>query len=242
MYPDGLRQDSSNPNPIYPWNFGVQLVAVNHQTKDDLMALYYGKFRDNGGCGYVLKPKYLIDSAENVYNPLDLAACMHLDILHYVTITIISAQFLSRSVDDRSDIPDPYIMVSTHGLSCDCHSQRTRFVEDNGLNPIWNETFRFCIRFPHMCIVRFDVYDYDVFSRDDRLAYFSLPMLTMQTGRRSNSFSTLPTGFAGSFRISSYSFENYWSSIHIFNIICACLDGYKAIEHWSQFGTNLWSF
>ena len=184
MYPDGLRQDSSNPNPIYPWNFGVQLVAVNHQTQDDAMSIYYGKFRDNGACGYVLKPKYLIDSGENVYNPFDLSISMKLDTIHYVTVTIISGQFLSRSVDDHCDIPDPYVVVSTHGLACDCHSQRTRFIENNGLNPTWNETFQFLIRFPHMSIIRFDVFDYDVFSRDDRLAYFSLPLLTMQTGYR----------------------------------------------------------
>ena len=35
-----------------------------------------------------------------------------------------------------------------------------------------------------MCLVRFDVYDYDKFSKNDRLVYFCLPMTTMQAGYR----------------------------------------------------------
>jgi hypothetical protein len=29
------------------------------------MHLNHGKFRDNGGCGYVLKPEYLLTSSDN---------------------------------------------------------------------------------------------------------------------------------------------------------------------------------
>ena len=29
---------------------------MNYQTKDDKMELYHGKFRQNGNCGYLLKP------------------------------------------------------------------------------------------------------------------------------------------------------------------------------------------
>ena len=35
-----------------------------------------------------------------------------------------------------------------------------------------------------MCLIRFDVYDHDRFTRDDRLLYFCLPMTTIQTGYR----------------------------------------------------------
>jgi hypothetical protein len=34
----------------------VYAVALNFQTPGLMMDLYDGKFRQNGGCGYVLKP------------------------------------------------------------------------------------------------------------------------------------------------------------------------------------------
>jgi len=190
MYPDGLRQDSSNPNPINAWNFGVQMVALNYQNDDQMMALCYGKFLDNGSCGYVLKPNYLTDIQKSKFNPFDYSIkptkeFFAKDILEYpqrLIITIISAQFLGRSNERTDDIPDPYVVISTHGILCDQQIHKTKFIENNGFNPVWNETFQFDIYFPQMCLVRFDVYDYDVFSRDDRLAYFCLPMTTMQTG------------------------------------------------------------
>ncbi len=190
MYPDGLRQDSSNPNPINAWNFGVQMVALNYQNDDQMMALCYGKFLDNGSCGYVLKPNYLTDIQKSKFNPFDYSIkptkeFFSKDILEYpqrLIITIISAQFLGRSSERTDDIPDPYVVVSTHGILCDQQICKTKFIENNGFNPVWNETFQFDIYFPQMCLVRFDVYDYDVFSRDDRLAYYCLPMTTMQTG------------------------------------------------------------
>ncbi|KAH8060382.1 phosphatidylinositol phospholipase C [Aureococcus anophagefferens] len=58
-YPDGKRGDSSNADPTAPWGAGVQLVALNYQTRDLAMRLNKAKFRANGGCGYVLKPDVL---------------------------------------------------------------------------------------------------------------------------------------------------------------------------------------
>lgn len=188
MYPDGLRQDSSNPNPISAWNCGLQIVALNYQSGDRMMELCYGKFIDNGGCGYILKPTYLIDIQKSNFNPwnyLEQPSVLSKDIHESpkrLILTIISGQLLPRSSTTTDDIPDPYVIVSTHGLPCDKQKYKTQFVENNGFNPRWDETFQFDISFPRMCLVRFEVYDYDVFSRDDRLAYFCLPMITMQRG------------------------------------------------------------
>ncbi|CAF4845348.1 unnamed protein product [Rotaria sp. Silwood1] len=188
MYPDGLRQDSSNPNPIDGWNCGIQMVALNYQNDDHMMELCYGKFIDNGGCGYILKPNYLIDIEKSKFNPFDYIkqpSILLKNINEYpqrLILTIISGQFLCRSSEKTDDIPDPYVIISTHGILCDQQIKKTKFIENNGFNPIWNETFQFDIYFPQMCLVRFDVYDYDIFSHDDQLAYFCLPMTTMQTG------------------------------------------------------------
>jgi len=188
MYPDGLRQDSSNPDPIRPWNFGIQMVALNYQHDDSIMSLSYGKFMDNGGCGYILKPKYLIDIDKTLFNPLNYiikptTLSEHIiECSQRLIITIISGQFLSRANETTTDIPDPYVIISTHGIPCDQQTQKTKTIENNGFDPEWNETFQFDIHFPQMCLIRFDVYDHDRFSKDDRLAYFCLPITTMQTG------------------------------------------------------------
>jgi hypothetical protein len=51
--------DSSNYDPIPCWNYGCQLVALNYQTSDLPMQLNRGRFRDNGNCGYLLRPPFL---------------------------------------------------------------------------------------------------------------------------------------------------------------------------------------
>ncbi|CAF1230912.1 unnamed protein product [Adineta ricciae] len=189
MYPNGLRQDSSNPNPITAWNFGLQMVALNYQSDDRSMQLCYGKFLDNGSCGYVLKPNYLLQIEKSKFNPLNysIKSLNSKDIFDCpvrLTITIISGQFFDRTSEDSDDIPDPYVIISTHGIPCDQQTQKTNFIENNGFNPNWNETFQFDIQFPQMCLLRFDVCDYDIYSHDDHLAYFCLPVLTIQPGYR----------------------------------------------------------
>ena len=62
IYPFGGRIDSSNYDPTPGWAAGAQLVALNFQTIDKGMQYNLGKFADNGGCGYVLKPPHMISS------------------------------------------------------------------------------------------------------------------------------------------------------------------------------------
>ena len=52
--------DSSNYLPTPAWACGNQLVALNFQHADLSMQLNDTKFRENGGCGYVLKPPYML--------------------------------------------------------------------------------------------------------------------------------------------------------------------------------------
>lgn len=55
-YPAGSRMDSSNYNPLLAWSMGCQMVALNFQTSDPPLILNDGMFRQNSGCGYLLKP------------------------------------------------------------------------------------------------------------------------------------------------------------------------------------------
>ena len=217
MYPGGLRQDSSNANPVHAWNHGIQMAALNYQNEDDVMPLCYGKFLDNGGCGYILKPDYLIRAAQTKYHPTMVNN--HLDYPQLLTITIISSQFLSRSNSKTSDIPDPYVSVSIHGLACDEHMFKTQVIENNGFNPIWNETFTFRIRYPQMSLLYFAIYDYDSFSRDDKLAQFCLPVTMIQTGTNPSAGAAMTIDFS---RLSSCSSASEESFFHSFDALCSC--------------------
>jgi len=67
VYPKGSRLDSSNYDPIRLWNAGVQMAALNYQTPDRSMQLNQAKFRDNGGCGYILRPDFMFKDRFDPY-------------------------------------------------------------------------------------------------------------------------------------------------------------------------------
>lgn len=182
-YPDGFRQDSSNQDPIPCWNFGVQMVALNFQTEDDMNPLNNGKFLDNGGCGYVLKPGYLINAAETMFNPWNPQ--LNLDRSITLTIQVISGQFLARPKSEGDDISDVYVEISTHGLPCDKYSEKTTVIDNNGFDPRWGEKFTFKIKFPQLCLIYFAIMDSDPVSSDDRIAYFCAPIKMIQRGNKS---------------------------------------------------------
>ena len=59
IYPDATRINSSNFDPTIFWSNGFQMVAINYQTPGFERDLYLGKFKQNGNCGYVLKPDFM---------------------------------------------------------------------------------------------------------------------------------------------------------------------------------------
>lgn len=59
--PSSVRLDSSNPNPQGYWKGGLQLVALNQQTPGAMLDINRGRFSQNGGCGYVLRPAVMRD-------------------------------------------------------------------------------------------------------------------------------------------------------------------------------------
>ena len=61
VYPKGTRVASDNLDPVPYWVLGVQLAALNSQTRALETDLNDALFHDNGGVGYVLKPDILLD-------------------------------------------------------------------------------------------------------------------------------------------------------------------------------------
>lgn len=93
IYPKGQRIDSSNYNPNPFWNVGSQMVAMNYQTPDKPMQINMGKFKENGGCGYVLKPEFMFED----YNPYDRKSIEKKVRPMTVMLRVIGARHLNKS-------------------------------------------------------------------------------------------------------------------------------------------------
>ncbi|XP_015281025.1 PREDICTED: 1-phosphatidylinositol 4,5-bisphosphate phosphodiesterase eta-1 [Gekko japonicus] len=182
IYPSAYRIDSSNFNPLPYWNAGCQLVALNYQSDGRLMQLNQAKFRMNGNCGYILKPQQLCKGTFNPYSADPLPALPKKQLI----LKIISGQQLPKPPDsmlgDRGEIIDPFVEVEIIGLPVDCCKDQTRVVDDNGFNPVWEETLTFTIHMPEIALVRFLVWDHDPIGRDF-------------VGQRTVAFSSLLPGY-----------------------------------------------
>ena len=134
LYPKGSRVDSSNFMPQMFWNSGCQLVSLNFQTPDLPMQLNQGKFEYNGNCGYLLKPDFM-RRPDRQFDPF---AEVPVDgvIAAQCSVTVISGQFLSEKKVGT------YVEVDMYGLPTDTirKEMRTKRVEANGLNPVYNES------------------------------------------------------------------------------------------------------
>lgn len=151
VYPSGKRFDSSNFDPLIYWASGVQMVALNYQTDDVYLAVNQALFELNGLCGFVLKPEVLRSPAHVMYdrfNPWD----KQFDGLYAIdlTVMIISGQHVLPDSANGSTL----IEVEVLGIPSDCAKVRTKAVQRNSLNPIWNEMFEFRVRivFNRFCL------------------------------------------------------------------------------------------
>ncbi|MBN3324626.1 PLCH1 phosphodiesterase, partial [Atractosteus spatula] len=182
IYPSAYRIDSSNFNPQAYWNIGCQLVALNYQTEGRMMQLNRAKFMVNGNQGYLLKPQPMCKGSFNPFSDDPLPAYPKKQLV----LKIVSGQQLPKPPDsmlgDRGEIIDPYVEVEIIGLPVDCCKEQTRVVDDNGFNPVWEETLTFTVHMPELALVRFLVWDHDPIGRDF-------------VGQRTVAFSSLMPGY-----------------------------------------------
>ncbi|XP_061082174.1 1-phosphatidylinositol 4,5-bisphosphate phosphodiesterase delta-4-like [Conger conger] len=182
VYPSGLRTDSSNFNPQEMWNAGCQIVALNFQKAGVEMDLNDGLFNQNGRCGYVLKPEFMMSPERRFdpecpqnyegYHPLSLA------------IQVISGQQLPKVNIKEGSIVDPLVRVEIHGVPMDQAKQETRYIDNNGFNPVWNDNLQFTIHVPELAMIRFVVEDYDKTSKNDFVGQYTIPLTCIQQGYR----------------------------------------------------------
>ncbi|NXA10122.1 PLCZ1 phosphodiesterase, partial [Sapayoa aenigma] len=180
IYPRGLRMSSSNYNPQEFWNVGCQMVALNFQTPGTQMELQDGKFLDNGGCGYVLKPEFLRDP-NTTFTPQNVGAYSKPMSL---SIRLISGHQLPPSSMSKTNKADPLVHIEIYGVPEDQARKKSSVVKSNALSPKWNETFSFNIQVPELAMIRFCVEDEVSLVNKEFLGQYTLPVLSLNTGYR----------------------------------------------------------
>uniref|UniRef100_A0A674EA33 Phosphoinositide phospholipase C n=1 Tax=Salmo trutta TaxID=8032 RepID=A0A674EA33_SALTR len=183
VYPSAMRIDSSNMNPQDLWKCGCQIVALNYQTPGLMMDLNIAWFRQNGNCGYVLRPAIMRQEVSYFSaDTRDSVPGVSPQLLH---VKVISGQNLPRPSGSgaKGDVVDPYVYVEIHGIPADCAERRTRTVMQNGDNPIFDESFEFQINLPELAMVRFVVLD-DEFIGDEFIGQYTIPLECLQPGYR----------------------------------------------------------
>ncbi|NWU89911.1 PLCZ1 phosphodiesterase, partial [Upupa epops] len=178
IYPKGTRTTSSNYNPQEFWNVGCQMVALNFQTPGLQMELHNGKFLDNGGCGYILKPQFLRNpnstftpySVGRYSNPMSLS------------IKLISGHQLPPSTLSKTNKADPLVQIEIYGVPEDQAKKKSGVVKSNALSPRWDETFFFSIQVPELALIRFCVEDEISLVANEFLGQYTLPLLCLSKG------------------------------------------------------------
>lgn len=188
VYPKGTRVDSSNYDPQAMWNCGMQLVALNFQTADSPMWVNHGKFKPNGGCGYLVKPKAMLDPKIS-FDPFTSATWNKIVMPVTIKLRIMSARHL---VKPGKGVASPYVNVTVSGVDADAtgNDRRTAIVADNGFKPYWNQEVRLEIAMPELACIKFTVYDEDMFGDSNAIGQAVLPLGTqneplLRTGYRS---------------------------------------------------------
>nr|XP_033801111.1 inactive phospholipase C-like protein 1 isoform X2 [Geotrypetes seraphini] len=183
IYPSPMRIDSSNLNPQDFWNCGCQIVTMNYQTPGPMMDLNIGWFQQNGGCGYVLRPSVMCDEVSYFSaNTKDGIPGVSSQVLH---VKIISGQNFPKpkGACAKGDVIDPYVCIEIHGIPADCTEQRTKTVQHNSDNPIFDESFEFQINLPELAMIRFVVLD-DDYIGDEFIGQYTIPIECLQPGYR----------------------------------------------------------
>nr|XP_047904545.1 1-phosphatidylinositol 4,5-bisphosphate phosphodiesterase zeta-1 isoform X5 [Anser cygnoides] len=160
IYPKGTRANSSNYNPQEFWNVGCQMVALNFQTPGVQMELQNGKFLDNGGCGYILKPEFLRNrsSTFNPYNVGRYSKPMSL------SIRLISGHQLPPSNLSKTNKADPLVQIEIYGVPDDQVKRKSSVIKSN---------------VPELALIRFCVEDEISLVANEFLGQYTLPLLSL---------------------------------------------------------------
>ncbi|XP_044981900.1 phosphoinositide phospholipase C 2-like isoform X2 [Hordeum vulgare subsp. vulgare] len=183
IYPKGTRFNSSNYNPFLGWVHGAQMVAFNMQGYGRALWLMNGFYKANGGCGYVKKPDFLMQTCPDgkVFDPTaDLPVKKTLKVKVYMGDGW--QQDFKQTHFDSYSPPDFYAKVGIAGVPSDSVMRKTRVVEDSWV-PVWEDGFTFPLTVPEIALLRVEVHEYDV-NEDDFGGQTVLPVSELWPGIR----------------------------------------------------------
>uniref|UniRef100_A0A663DSM1 Phosphoinositide phospholipase C n=2 Tax=Neoaves TaxID=3078114 RepID=A0A663DSM1_AQUCH len=183
VYPSPMRIDASNMNPQDFWKCGCQMVAMNYQTPGLMMDLNTGWFRQNGACGYVLRPAIMREEVSYFSaNAKDSLPGVPAQLLH---LKVISGQNLPKPKGSgaKGEVVEPYVCAEIHGIPADCAEHRTKTALQSGDNPVFDESLEFQINLPELAVLRFVVLD-DDYIGDEFIAQYTIPFECLQPGYR----------------------------------------------------------
>jgi phosphatidylinositol phospholipase C delta len=201
-YPAGSRIDSSNYMPILPWSLGCQLVSLNFQTTDTPLLLNDGRFRENGGCGYVLKSDSVLKLQTPSRDPLKPMK---------VAIRVLSGSCLPKLKDKGGDNKciDPYVRVSVfdvkNGVKEDLSTFQTGHIYNNGFFPIWNEEkFKFTVESWPSAMLQLTIFDKESPPNADQfVATAAIPISCLRQGLRCVRLNDITNTRSGAFDFAS---------------------------------------
>ncbi|KAL3837750.1 hypothetical protein ACJIZ3_022341 [Penstemon smallii] len=184
VYPKAIRVASSNYNPLSAWMHGAQMVALNMQGYDKSLWFMHGMFRANGGCGYVKKPDFLLNSGSNreAFNP---RAILPVKTTLKVTLYMGEGWYydFSHTHFDNYSPPDFYAKVGIAGVPADTMKKKTKQIEDNWI-PTWDELFEFPLTVPELALLRIEVREYDASGKGKLAGQTCLPVWELRKGIR----------------------------------------------------------
>lgn len=182
IYPKGTRVTSSNYNPFLGWEHGAQMVAFNMQGYGRALWLMHGFYKANGGCGYVKKPDFLMQTEPDVFDPKEPQP-----VKKKLKVTVYMGDgwrmdFKQTHFDQYSP-PDFYARVGIAGVPADSVMKKTKAIEDNWV-PVWDEEFTFELTVPEIALLRVEVHEYDMSEKDDFGGQTVLPVSELRPGIR----------------------------------------------------------
>ncbi|CAM0907453.1 unnamed protein product [Alopecurus aequalis] len=182
IYPKGTRVTSSNYNPFIAWVHGAQMVAFNMQGYGRALWLMHGFYKANGGCGYVKKPDFLMQTEPEIFDPKKPQPVKKTLKVKVYMGDGWRMDFKQTHFDQYSP-PDFYARVGIAGVPADSVMKKTKAIEDNWV-PVWGEEFSFDLTVPELALLRVEVHEYDMSEKDDFAGQTVLPISELQPGIR----------------------------------------------------------
>jgi phosphatidylinositol phospholipase C delta len=212
VYPLGTRVNSENYSPVTAWSMGCQLVALNYQTSDDFLQINDGFFRQNNGCGYILKSPHLLRKGRNFHGirkPVTF------------TVQILSGSCLPKPEGSKKgEMIDPYVetelfdveannavsskeasrandpsrkvkLNALAGAASDIMRRRAYFktsvVDNDGFAPVWHSSkpFEFVTENSNVAMLLLTLKDAESATKDDFIASAAIPVHCLRAGFRS---------------------------------------------------------